>query len=52
MGLTAVLEVLAKEGAGVLHGSLWEVVGSSVPFVYRAGGLNFLNGVVSLSWSV
>ena len=41
------LEVLAKEEAGVLHGSLSDVVGLSVPFVYRVGGLNFLNGVVS-----
>lgn len=48
MGFTSVLEVLllAKDETGVLHGPLVEMFGSSVPFAYRAGGLNFLKGVV------
>jgi len=46
VGLMTVLEVLAKDETGVLQGSPGEVFGLSVPFVYRTGGLNFLNGVV------
>lgn len=46
MRSTTVLEVLAKEEAGALHVSLGEAVVLSVPFVYRAGGLNFLNGAL------
>lgn len=45
MGFTAVL-VLAKDEAGVLQGPLGGIFVSSVPFAYRVGGLNLLNGVV------
>jgi hypothetical protein len=41
-----VVEALGEDGIEKFSGSFGEVLGPSVPFVYRDGGLNFLNGVV------
>ena len=46
------LEVLTKDETGVSHGTLGEIFWLSVPFAYRAGGLNFLNDVAGDSNSL